>query len=213
MVTLPDAFCWTRFGTEAGESIERIVERKEHERQANGGVFLWGIGNSVAPGIADLLGRVDPPEALFSPIRSRPRKVDVTPGCVVRWTAAEDLFGVPYRLPEHTRVTSRWDPERRGSGHYALVCGSPDPIELGDHGEVRFGALRNLRSGAPLGASQVTAVVEHVDDAVDPSSTQYTVALRVCLVAPFFVRLLAPEATDARQRAIVRAAAPLQLRL
>jgi hypothetical protein len=25
-------FCWTRFGTEAGEPIEQILERKEDER-------------------------------------------------------------------------------------------------------------------------------------------------------------------------------------
>src|SRR5689334_16901759 len=35
---LPLLFCWTRFGTEAGEPIEAILERKEREREATGGV-------------------------------------------------------------------------------------------------------------------------------------------------------------------------------
>ncbi len=213
--TLPNAFCWTRFGTEAGESIEQILERKERERSANNGVFLWGIGNSVAPAMADLVRRFDAPEALFSPIRSRPRNVDVRPGCVVRWTDAEDLFGAPYRLPEHTHVTSRWNPGRPSTGHYALVCGSPTPISLGDHGYVRFCELRNLRSGAPLGASQVTAVVERAarDGGPPTALARYLVALRVRLVAPFFVRLLAPEGTDPCRRRVVHADAPIQLRL
>jgi hypothetical protein len=47
---LPEAFVWTRFGTEAGQTIDRILARKEAERIANGGLFLWGIGNSVATG-------------------------------------------------------------------------------------------------------------------------------------------------------------------
>ena len=48
---LPTIFCWTRFGGEAGEPIEQILFRKEQERLANGGVFLWGIGNAVGPSI------------------------------------------------------------------------------------------------------------------------------------------------------------------
>ena len=70
---LPTIFCWTRFGAEAGETIETILERKERERQANRGVYFWGIGNSVAPGIAELVRRTTSPEVLFSSIKSRPR--------------------------------------------------------------------------------------------------------------------------------------------
>ena len=53
---LPEVFVWTRFGTEAGQPIEEIIERKELERRANGGVFLWGLEQAVqkaaqAPGL------------------------------------------------------------------------------------------------------------------------------------------------------------------
>src|SRR4051794_24733355 len=108
---LPRVFCWTRFGAEAGEPIERIIERKETERCANGGTFFWGIGNSIAPAITELVRRVRAPEVLLSPIKSRPRNIDVTPRCVVRWTVAEDLMGITEQLPSAVRVTSRWDPE------------------------------------------------------------------------------------------------------
>ena len=46
---LPDLFCWTKYGTEAGEDIGAILERKESERLASGGTFLWGVGNAIGP--------------------------------------------------------------------------------------------------------------------------------------------------------------------
>src|SRR4051794_39093002 len=98
-VPLPAAFCWTRFGPEAGERIEQILARKETERRTNRGTFLWGIGNSIAPAVAELIRRVDRPEVLFSPIRSRPRRVDVAPAVTVRWTLTEDLWGNVQPLP------------------------------------------------------------------------------------------------------------------
>ena len=53
---LPRFFCWTRFGTEAGQPIEQILERKEQERIVNNGLFLWGIGNSLTPSMIELYG-------------------------------------------------------------------------------------------------------------------------------------------------------------
>jgi hypothetical protein len=182
-------FCWTRFGTEAGESIADILRRKERERLATDGVFYWGIGTSVAPGIAELVRRCERPEVLFSPMRSRPRAADVRPSAVARWTTGESLWGDVFDLPATVRVTSRHDPAR-GRGHYALVCRSSRPLDPADHGTVQFECLRNLASGSPLGASQVTAVVERL--AGHPSGVAYTVALRAELVAPYFVRLRDP---------------------
>jgi hypothetical protein len=209
---LPRLFCWSRFGPEAGEPIERIVERKETERRGNGGTFFWGIGNSIAPAITELVRRVRAPQLLLSPIKNRPRDIDVTPACVVRWTAAENLLGITEQLPPTVRVTSRWDPERPRGVHYALVCNSSDPLRLGDFGRLSFGALRNMRSGAPLGASQVTAVVEQDDEAASIADA-YIVALRVALVPPYFVRLRRPVHAAGDSLPQSRAADPLQLRL
>lgn len=184
---LPISFCWTRFGTEAGEPIGSILGRKEIERLANGGTFYWGVGNSVAPGVTALLERVAAPEVLFSPIKGRPRVVDVAPPSVVRWREATTLTGDRITLPETIRVTSR--PSRL---HYALVCSVTDPLDIAHLGRLRFSELRNLVSGNPLGASQVTAVVSRDADAVPDGDDGYVVALRARLVEPYFVRLAAP---------------------
>ena len=96
-IPLPQCFVWTRFGTEAGQSISDILRRKEKERAANGGIFYWGIGNAVGPSILELLRRTDEPEVLFSPIKSAPKRDDVTPEAVVAWTAAAGRKQVPAR--------------------------------------------------------------------------------------------------------------------
>ena len=192
---LPRIFCWTRFGTEAGQSIERILERKEAERRSNGGVFLWGIGNSVAPGIAELVRRRDDPEVLFSPIKNRPRSADVNPACVASWTVGETLAGSQFDLPRTVSVLSRCGDEARCAPHYALICSLDEPLVLADQGRLAFHALRNVVSGNPLGASQVTAVVRRVE-VRDGEIGDYPVALRARLVAPYFIRLREPVTVD-----------------
>jgi hypothetical protein len=190
---LPSTFCWTRFGTEAGETIDAIFRRKELERQSGDGLYFWGVGNSVAPGLRELIRRSDSPEVLFSPIQSRPRAVDVRPSSVVVWRAGVTLDGDHISLPSAARVTSR----QSRSPHYALVCRSERPLNPGDHGVIAFGSLRNLQSGNPLGASQVTAVVERT---AVPRGRKYVVALRSTLAPPYFVRLVDPATLDVSAR-------------
>lgn len=125
---IPRYFCWTRFGTEAGQGITEIIERKERERQAGNGMFLWGIGNAVGPSIIRLLQVSDQPEAIFSPISSAPRRCDVSPSATVAWTEAIGVDGGPFRMPEHVLVTSRFDPASPKRMHYALVCYSEHPL-------------------------------------------------------------------------------------
>src|SRR5579883_2254032 len=95
---IPDLFCWTRYGMEAGESVDQILSRKELERQGNNGLFLWGIGNAIGPAIRELVKRCQSPEVLFSPIKSRPRPADASSENVVAWTNAEAVDGNPYQL-------------------------------------------------------------------------------------------------------------------
>lgn len=188
---VPPAFVWTRFGAEAGEDFERILVRKEAERRANGGLFLWGIGNSVAPGLRELLRRGIPPEVLFSPIKARPRRVDLDPPRVVSWTAAATIDGAAVVLAPSVRVLSRAPRAGNPPPHYALVCYLPEPLELSDHGTLHFGSVRNLVSGTQIGASQVTAVVSQ--DQCGAEGAIYPVLLRARLVGPYFLRLRAPE--------------------
>jgi hypothetical protein len=191
---VPKRFCWTRFGTEAGERVEAILARKEHERRAAGGVFFWGVGNSVGPGIAALLAEEGQPEVLFSPIRSRPQAADIAPDAIVRWLAAETLEGKRFDLPSDARVTSRGG----RLAHYALVCESAQPLVARHLARLRFGSLRNLRTGNPVGPSQVTAVVRRVGTG---HGADYVVALRARLVEPYFLRLVDPVAVNQRQAA------------
>lgn len=195
-IDLPASFCWTRFGPEAGEPFEEILQRKELERRSGDGVFYWGIGSAIGPSLKSLLALPGPPEVLFSPIASSPRHVDTNPEAVVRWTEGLGLDGARIQIPDHVRVTSRWDPKRTSTGRYALVCRSDHPLELSDHGELHFSNLRNLSSGSPLGASQVTAVVRQVMSAGTIAERLYRVALRAVLVWPYLVRLISPSFVD-----------------
>jgi hypothetical protein len=194
---LPPRFCWTRFGTEAGQRIQEILDRKERERRANGGLFLWGIGNSVRKGVRELVRNCDQPEVVFSPIKGSPRSVDVHPGAVLSWTAGETLEGEPYTLPAASLVLSGSKlPARRS--HYALVCYSPTPIIFeGSAPTLPFGRLRNLCSGNPVGWSQVTAVVD-MAQVPESSGHIYPVAFRASLAFPYFLRLTDPIEIAAR---------------
>lgn len=189
---LPECFCWTRFGTEAGQPVSGILARKERERVANGGFFIWGIGNAVGPSIRELVRRNSSPEVLFSPIKSAPKAKDISPPAVAAWTAGEALDGSQYSLPQHSLVTSRYDPETPRDGHYALVCFSPRPItDAQSEDRIVFDGLNNLLTGRRIGASQVTAVVR-LDAARSDNASSYEVAIRAELVYPYFIRLKNP---------------------
>lgn len=189
---LPECYCWTRFGTEAGQSIDQILARKEQERTANAGVFFWGIGNAIGPSMLELLRRTESPEAVFSPIRSAPRREDSRPSSIAAWTAAETLSGERYRLPQRSLITSRLDPLNPRCRHYALVCYSESPITVGLGTEqIQFAELRNLLTSRPVGASQVTAVV-YSNPFPRGKGISYNVAFRVRLAPPYFISLRSP---------------------
>ena len=196
LMAVPQCFVWTRFGIEAGQSISDILRRKEQERNANGGIFYWGIGNAVGPSIHELLRKSDEPEVLFSPIKSAPRRDDVAPESVVAWTAAAGLNGEPYRLPIWSLITSKFNIGR--PRHYALVCRSDSSlVDDFDNAaqnveRIAMGELTNIVTGRPLGSSQVTAVVQRRVQ-LSPSSAEYSVKFRAKLVPPFFIQLSAPR--------------------
>lgn len=172
--------------------MESIFRRKEEERLANNGLFLWGIGNAVGPSIEELVRRTPEPEVLFSPIKSSPRRSDVCPENVAVWTRAECVDGTPFELPRCTLVTSRQGQVKAKAAHYALVCHSPVSLtKASDDEPVSIDALQNLLSGRRVGASQVTAVVALRRGATD-TAAPYAVALRARLIWPYFLRLTDP---------------------
>lgn len=204
MSELPTAFCWTRFGSEAGQSAEAIFKRKELERQANLGIFLWGIGNSVGPSLELLLKEDLSPRVVFSPMRTKGKTIDAAPKRLFAWTQAIGLDGVPWPLPSGTLVTSRADAERIGQKrqHYALVCRATIPLgSLAASLNLSFAALRNLASGAVLGASQVTSIVRSVGSHDDG---EYEVAVVADLVYPFFVKLIDPVLIQGNDFSVTR---------
>ena len=189
-MSLPEIFVWTRFGTEAGQTIENIIERKERERRENNGVFLWGIGNNIAPSLPALLNSGQKPTVVFSPIKSKPRAVDEKPGQVSVWCRATNRFGVPYDLPPASLVSSRYVHGK--SKHFALVCRSDHPLTFGSTCEtVDFGCLVNAVSGADIGFSQVTAVVKSESNSTGQERL-YNIAMRCELADPFVAVLHDP---------------------
>lgn len=189
---LPESFCWSRFGTEAGETVGQILARKELERRRNKGVFLWGIGSAIGPSVKELLRIQQAPEVVFSPISSRPRLVDVAPAETVAWMAARDLDGHSVALPRWSKVTSRAPTGPRPPRHYALICHSDVSLQLDPNPPfLRMAQLQNLRTHNKVGASQVTAVVRYANSR-KTEGPAYAIALRVRLVAPFFVVLADP---------------------
>jgi hypothetical protein len=169
-----------------------FFERKEQERTANEGSFFWGIGNAIGPSIKELLRHTSRPEVIFSPIKSTARVEDAQPHAVVAWTSAETLEGEPFQLPDHSLVTSRYDPSAPRGSRYALVCFSPRPLSKSQCEEkVAFAGLRNLITGRPVGASQVTAVVRMMGIGTSETS-KYDISIRARLVYPYFLRLRDP---------------------
>lgn len=205
-IALPDVFCWTRFGVEAGQDVAVILKRKEAERRANGGVFLWGVGNSIIPSLSDLLVLTDSPKAVFSPIQSRPRPVDKATDAVAVWTRARTPCGTPWTLPPHSMVTSHAG--RALGRHFALVCRSSHALSLNEDGPAfAMNNLYNLRSSRPVGGSQVTAIVRHQSadrDGGNATSAEsgpvYAAAMIVDLVPPYLAVLEAPVIVQASGR-------------
>lgn len=197
-MALPEFFVWTRYGTESGEVADSILARKERERQLAGGVFLWGIGNSVGPSVRRLLEHLQGrnPTVLFSPMLGAPRGIDVDPEGVVAWSSAKGIDERDWDMPPGTLVTSRNDAgSNRKSRHYALVCQRDEPLDPNQDGE-RFAIddLANFASGNRVGHSQVTSVVRRVGQ---PSKKgPYVAAIRATLVYPYVVELTDPVPVD-----------------
>jgi len=189
----PTTFVWTKIQADAGETIERILYRKELERQAGGGTFWWGIGESKAAAIRLLAKERPTPEVLFSLMLNPPHARDSSPSGVLVWQAYQGSQGIR-PLPPHVIVTSRelasnGRPKQR---HYALVCASPTSFLCNDRTMLNAAMLRNIgERGKPVGSSQVTAVVGV--GSPNGRSACYEVTARAALVSPYGVILTSPR--------------------
>lgn len=186
---LPPAFCWTKFGTEAAECVDSIIDRKESERLLNDGVFLWGIGSSIRPSLLALLELTNGPEVVFTPMIAAPARRDIDPPAVLVWRSATGMDGRHYSLPAYSVVTSAADQGRQRRRHYALVCRRAVPLDSTDEETwLDHSAVRNLRLGTTVGSSQVTSVVRH-ENRLATAGRGYRIAFRASLVYPYLVTL------------------------
>lgn len=189
-------------GVESGESLDLIIRRKEWERQLGGGLFFWGIGQSLGENARNAAVSLDDDmKVLFSPMASKPKTIDVTPGDVFVWNSWVDQRGNTQPLPEHVLITSRADlpSGRRKSSHYALVCKSLERLGSGTELQVTAAFLRNFSSDKPLGASQVTAVVRNANRPISGNTaTKYPVSFIASMAAPYSVQLSDPTLLSQR---------------
>ncbi|WP_235083059.1 hypothetical protein ACF3DV_32930 (plasmid) [Chlorogloeopsis fritschii PCC 9212] len=193
---LPPTFCWTKMGTEAGEELTAIIRRKEWERQLGSGYFLWGVGQSLGENARVAARDTASLRAIFSPMPSKPKPIDVSPTEVVLWNAWVDVQGQTRQLPIHCFITSRASlpSGRKKQSHYALVCFSDRELNAPQENICIFPSqLRNMTTNKPLGASQVTAVVR-VDRAADElcDIKGYSISFTTELRSPYCVQLAEP---------------------
>lgn len=188
---LPNVFCWTKMGAEAGQELDVIIKRKELERIAGEGVFAWGIGSSLgkAPTIARQTSKHEV-EVFFTPMKSAAKEIDAAPSEVLIWTSYYDASGTLKNLPNHIVITSRGGVGKKA--HYALICYSEHSL-LDQQVELAFSAKHvcNFTTGNPVGASQVTSLVKIAEQ---PQTTMpdYNVKFRAKFYADGFVKLAHP---------------------
>ena len=199
----PNSFVWTKIQADAGESVERILKRKELERLAGGGAFWWGIGESKAGAINALAENEPRPCVVFSRMVSRPHDRDSAPDAVLLWQSYMTEKG-DQPLPSHVVVTSRANRSdgSRKKQHYALVCWSASSILRNGGTMLNAAKLRNIgEGGKPVDPSQVTAVVEQRDAA--DGKGRYDITARAILRPPYVIRLTTPRELTSAERSLI----------
>ncbi len=193
MLKLPKAFCWTRIGSESGQSLDVILRRKELERKTGNGTFIWGIGNSLGSVIWKFVKEVKEPMVLFSKIKSQPKHVDTHPSKVFLWTSYIDKYNNIIELPKNALIFSRANGKKMlKTHHFALICKGTNIIEKEVWEDVKFNNLKNFDSiKNRIGYSQVTAIVRN-NGQRHVNGLKYNVEFSATLVEPFFIKLIHP---------------------
>jgi len=192
LMTLPETFMWTKMGWESGVRLADILRQKEVERQAQGGLFLWGIGTTVsAERLRALRERVQVPHIVFTKMVSGSKPVDYEPDTAMAWRQYVDpATRQPQPLPTQYCEISRGGKARPSFCRRA----TPIPLDPTDL-VVRVGDYRNLGAGHDrIGASQVTSILERRADAETAPGREYRVEFTAELVWPYVARLADPIA-------------------
>jgi hypothetical protein len=192
-------FVWTKMQVIASLPLPQTIALKESERLAGDGLFWWGCGspldrNAIRQAAIESGGTLP---AIFSLMISRPGKIDANPdpshaGYRI-WTQYEDAHENLQDIPSHVLEFSQG---REGS-YYALVCRSAAPLALA--GLPFDPKLCKNRSGKPVGAHQVTSLVEGNIDDKDHIYGFYHFGFRATLVDPWFVKLKNPCPLESKE--------------
>lgn len=185
---------------QAGQDLRTIVARKEIERRAGEGLFLWGIGNAPARQIGYLARMAMHVDVVFSVMKTKPKLADRYPRELWVWRGYVDIYGNTQPLPRHVLVMSgnrgKVSPHRV---HYALVCEKDGPLTLKCIRPFDLTAYRNVGgTGAPVAASQVTALLRRV--AGEKLDGSYNIDMRARLAENYWVKLADPRRLDDRQQ-------------
>jgi hypothetical protein len=167
------------------------------------------VGNAPAAIVSVLARAKITVRTIFSIMKSRPKQIDAKPGRVVIWRRYVDAYGVERPLPAHALVTSRGDTSGGAKRfHYALMCRSDEPLMLRRGLSFDPSVFRNAGgNGAPVGASQVTALLRRVNEADGPSA--YEANLIAWLTGSYWVRLVDPTEIDSAGRSLLERLATL----
>ncbi|MEO9778087.1 MAG: hypothetical protein ABJH07_07140 [Sedimentitalea sp.] len=188
--------CWTRMQTEAGQSLDKIIRRKNLEREGNGGLFFWGVGNPPAQATRSIATLRNSIKVVFSKMKSKPKKADTEPSQTFVWRRYIDIYGVERILPEATLVTSRGSQHGKPKrAHYALMCHSESSLRLVAGKPFVPSNYRNFTPTAgQVGNSQVTALLQMVANGTEPEG--YYEDMTANLTGSFWVKLCDPRRLD-----------------
>lgn len=194
-----EIICWSRMQAESGQGLQRIVARKERERQAGKGLFFWGVGNAPSTVTRALAKTETPIPVIFSTMKSRPKKVDTNPSAISVWETYFDHDGIERPLPRHALITSKAHtnsgPKKR---HYALMCFSKETLKLSTGIGFDPSAYRNCGANeGKIGPSQVTALVKKK---FPMGTSQYEANLSAQLTGSYWVKLGRPTQLNNQMR-------------
>jgi hypothetical protein len=202
-----NAVCLTKFGPESGETAKEILTRKELERRSGARAykneFWWGIGEKgTAQSINRLISQHGATVVLFSAIKNQKPPTKSAASDVLVWRKYCTLGSSILRdMPKHVLITSaamtKSDTIR--STHFALVCNSNVPIEMGGRA-YRFSNLhyKNLSKDGKLGKSArgqrtTTALVRWTSSPISGAECDSIIDFSADLRAPYCVELSDPK--------------------
>jgi hypothetical protein len=196
------AVCLTKFGPESGETADEILARKDLERRsgtrAHKHEFWWGIGEKgAAQAINRLISQHGANVVLFCAIKNQKVPENGSASDILVWRK----YSVLHDIPKHVLITSAAVTKsgRIRRTHFALICNSSVPIEMG--GRVfRFSSphYKNLSKDGKLaksarGQRTTTALVRSTSSPISGAECDAIIDFSADHCAPYCVELSDPK--------------------